>query len=136
MTTTYLAVRWSVSRGRDTYGYNICTVTDQNTGKRFSCNGGGYDMLGTSFGEWVTEVHQAALRNISEHAYAYYDQAGDRQHNEGGLYGMTRQSDGRVTLDGGCGIDSMTRIAKAAGLELQRTWDRKGNTTGWIVTSA
>ncbi len=39
---TYLAVRWSTSRGRDTYGYNICSVTDQATSKRYSCKGGGY----------------------------------------------------------------------------------------------
>lgn len=39
-----LALSWSVSRGRDTYGYNICRLDDTSTGERFKCMGGGYDM--------------------------------------------------------------------------------------------
>ena len=143
---TYLTVKWSVSRGRETHGYNICTVTDQNTGKRYSCNGGGYDMLGTSFAEWLEDVHQAELVSIADKAdHAYTDgvrtDPGLAPRESATLYGMTAylHKDGsvhRVRLDGACGMSSMERIAKELGLTLKRTWaGRKNETTGYIVTS-
>jgi len=45
---------WSVSRGRDTYGYNICTLYVDGT-KAARCNGGGYDMKGTCLGLWIAK---------------------------------------------------------------------------------
>ena len=93
---TYLAVRWSTSRGRDTYGYNICSVTDQATSKRYSCNGGGYDMLGTSFGEWLTETYQNALHEIGDRAHTTYNEIFDATRNDDGLYGMYRYADGSL----------------------------------------
>ena len=47
MTDTVLFT-YGVSRGRDTYGYNMVTLSS-NTGKR--C--GGYDMHGQVMGEYV-----------------------------------------------------------------------------------
>ena len=137
ITPTYLAVKWTVSRGRETYGYNICTVTDQETGKRFRCMGGGYDMLGTSFGEWMQETYQARLIAIAERAHTVGYSPSEWTH-DGELYGMAwyQYGGGRVNLDGGCGIESMVKIAKEIGLHLSRTWDRRGNTTGYVVTSA
>ena len=32
---------YGVSRGRDTYGYNIVTLTSSAQGKKFRCMGGG-----------------------------------------------------------------------------------------------
>lgn len=133
---TYLAVRWSTSRGRDTYGYNICSVTDQATSKRYSCNGGGYDMLATSFGAWLTETYQNALREIGDRAHVTYNEIFDATRNDDGLYGMYRYADGRISLDGACGIESMLKIAKALGIGVHATWDRKGHTTGYIITGA
>ena len=43
---------YGVSRGRDTYGYNMVTLSS-NTGKRFRAMGGGYDMHGQVMGEYV-----------------------------------------------------------------------------------
>jgi len=133
---TYLAVRWSTSRGRDTYGYNICSVTDQATSKRYSCKGGGYDMLGTSFGAWLTETYQDALREIGDRAHITYNETFDVTRNDDGLYGMYRYADGRIHLDGACGIESMHKIAKALDIRVRATWNRKGHTTGYIVTGA
>jgi hypothetical protein len=146
-TETYLSVKWSVSRGRDTYGYNICTITDQNTGKRYRCNGGGYDMEGTSFGEWLEATHQTELAAISGRAQTFTDWRDPSALNLGttrtanpspdALYGFTfhREPSARpVSLDGACGMSSMRKIAEAIGLELTRTHDRKGNTTGYIVS--
>jgi hypothetical protein len=140
---TYLTIRWSTSRGRDTYGYNICTVTDQETGKKYRCNGGGYDMLGTSVGNWLQDRYQTELLAISHRAYSRYTEAGEgsswhREGNENGLYGMCYYVHGnRVVLEGACGLSSMETIAKAIGIKLQRTYEGKYNrTTGYIVKAA
>ena len=44
-----LTFKWTVSRGRDSYGYNIVTLRVDGD-KVSSCNGGGYDMKGTCLG--------------------------------------------------------------------------------------
>jgi|SRR5665213_2219469 len=142
---TYLAFSWSVSRGRETYGYNIMTVTDQNTGKRFRCNGGGYDMTGTSVGNWMEATYPKRLQAVAERADIRYftparepwyehSMAADR------LYGMTVTGGGGVRLDGACGLESMLKVAHAIGLKLERTYKatgrNRGETTGYIVTAA
>lgn len=47
-----LTVTWTVSRGRDTYGYNIVTLRERGDVVA-RCNGGGYDMRGTVFADWL-----------------------------------------------------------------------------------
>lgn len=118
----HLSLSWSVSKGANTYGYNICRLDDRNNGKRFRCLGGGYDMIGTVFGEWLQHYYQSELLKIKD----------------GDFYGMTYRADkNHVTLDGACGIDSMMRIAEAIGLEVERdyiaTGRRRGETIGWFI---
>ena len=139
MTTTVLALSWGVSRGRETDGYTICRLDDQSTGKRYRCMGGGYDMVGTVFGEWLEDVHQDRLQAISDRAHYDYTKPVDDRVSDSGLYGMVRHRDGkRVTLDGACGLESMQRIAREIGVELIRTYvargRNRGNTTGWVAT--
>jgi hypothetical protein len=132
----YLSVKWTVSRGRETYGYNICTLTDTNTGKRYRCNGGGYDMLGTVFGEWLQENYQEELYAIRDRAHSIWT-VGTRTQNDSpdALYGMShRERTCSIGLDGACGIESMRRIAEAIGLEIKSTVDRKGHITGFLVS--
>lgn len=58
-----LEFKWTVSRGRDTYGYNICSL--YVNGQRVSaCNGGGYDMKGTSLGNWIERAYADRLRAL------------------------------------------------------------------------
>lgn len=118
-TTHVLRLKWSTSRGRDTYGWNIVTLTDETTGKRFRANGGGYDMVGTVFGEWLANTAKpGAIADLEELPY-----------------GAFRRADGSsVYLDGACGLDQMVRLARIIGADVTRTHDRKGNTTGWLVT--
>jgi hypothetical protein len=52
MRSFFLELKWTVSRGRDTYGYNICSLYVDGK-KVSSCNGGNYDMEGTALGLWV-----------------------------------------------------------------------------------
>ena len=44
--------RWSVSRARDSYGYNVCNAYVDGV-KVGGCNGGGYDMKGAALAPWL-----------------------------------------------------------------------------------
>lgn len=96
-----LEFKWGVSRGRDTYGYNICSL--YVGGKKVSsCNGGGYDMKGTAFGDWIEKQFQSELKKL----------------NPSDFYGM-RVYDGEVVLDGACGFSSIERIVNALGYTIK-----------------
>lgn len=146
---TTLLISWSVSRGRDTYGYNICRLDDTDTGKRYRTCGGGYDMLGTVLGEWLADRYQDRLRGISDRAGSYYSKAGGYQTHrlpDGGsmpfgrpdpayLYGMARNDDtGAVTLDGACGCSTMRDVAAHIGLAIASVVNRKGQVVAYSVT--
>ena len=60
MNTIHLEYRWTVSRGRDTYGYNICSLY-ANGSKVASCNGGGYDMQGVCLGNYIARNYAPRL---------------------------------------------------------------------------
>lgn len=134
MSVTMLSISWSVSRGRETEGYNICRLDDTATGKRYRTMGGGYDMTGTVFADWLADVYQSELIGISDQAHARYESDGRHPYNEG-LYGMTFDAvANRVTIDGACGMSSIERIARALGLTIQHVVNRRGNLTALIVT--
>ncbi len=63
MKTKHLEIRWSVSRGRDTYGYNICSLWVDGV-KVASCNGGGYDMVGTVLGSYIAKNYADRLKSL------------------------------------------------------------------------
>ena len=128
--TTYLPISWAISRGRDTYGYNICRL-DGNT-KRYRTSGGGYDMVGTVLGQWLQDVHQERLQNLKtmgsqgapvlvECGYAV---KGWKKRED--LYGLTFSPAGKAVIDGACGVESVVRIAEACGLSITRDWNRRG----------
>lgn len=138
-----LALSWSVSRGRDTYGYNICRLDDTSTGERFKCMGGGYDMQGTVFGEWLAANYQPELLALKDRAsYVFPLEGAPRPANrEDSLYGMRyHENHPAITLDGACGLECMIRIAEAIGLEVERDYiakgRRRGETVGWYVSEA
>lgn len=128
MTTKQLHFKWTISRGRDTYGYNICTllVDGEKVGK--TC-GGGYDMQGTAFGQWIEGHYQNELKSHFSAEIAavtdkdYSDYSGYCYKSIDGFYGAKisgkQGKELRITLDGGCGMDSMKRIAEALGIKLQ-----------------
>ena len=133
----YLRVVWSISRGRETYGYNICSVRPAETGKTQRCSGGGYDMLGTSVGNWIEDAYQGRLQSIREMAGAVYrDGHGQYFHDGAHLDGMVNYVGGSVRIDGACGIEEVLRIARAIGLTMTATYNRKGHVTGYLVGAA
>ncbi len=60
--------RWTTSRGRDTYGYNVCTLYIDGV-KVARCNGGGYDMEGTDLGNWLASVAREHLLRLTKEFY-------------------------------------------------------------------
>lgn len=58
-----LYIKWGTSRGRDTYGYTTCTLSE-NGRKITGCNGGGYDMRGTVFGNWLASAYRDRLLKL------------------------------------------------------------------------
>ena len=135
-----LLISWGTSRGQDTYGYNICRLDDNQTGRRFKCMGGGYDMTGTVFGDWLESEYQQELRElVSTLELQPYGSTGTgtrvvKESLNPSFYGLFVRADGSVYLDGGCGISSMQRIANAIGFDIQWIGNRKGHTIGYTLT--
>lgn len=130
-----LTLSWSVSRGQDTYGYNIARLDSYNSGKRYRTCGGGYDMLGTVVGKFLSEEFQPQLRALfTLNQDKLKDYANGTMQTIPEFYGAFRKkSDNTVHLDGACGESAMWTIADAIGLEFIRMHNRKGHTTGYFV---
>jgi len=118
-----LEFKWTVSRGQDTYGYNICSLYVGGR-KVSSCNGGGYDMEGTALGNWIMANFQDKLKKLPSN-YG----SGD---NKEGFYGLgfynskTNKLQHRWSknvkqayIDGACGLSSVKDILKAIGFNLE-----------------
>lgn len=58
-----LKFKWTVSRAKDTYGYNVCTLYVDNE-KVSRCNGGGYDMQGTCLGDYIADAFRHELLKL------------------------------------------------------------------------
>lgn len=100
-----LEFKWTISRGRDTYGYNICSLY-VNGKKVSSCNGGGYDMSGVCISDWMEKEFQDGLKALDAEKY----------------YGLRKYDDGDdvMYVDGACGFSSMERILEALGWQLEK----------------
>lgn len=125
-----LEFRWTVSRGRETYGYNICSLWVDNS-KVASCTGGGYDMAGTCLGEWMASAFLEQLKKLRAN-YGSRDTAK-------GFYGLRfwrgnkavrkyKEGD-KVALDGGCGFESMRRILNKIGYTIREVASTTNRTT-------
>ena len=108
-----LDFKWTTSRGRNTYGYSICTLRDKRENKISSTCGGGYDMKGTCLGDFI---------NIY-----FYDEI--RKLNSADFYGLTHygkkyrhlknaSKHGKSHVDGGCGFSTMEKILNKIGFKL------------------
>lgn len=117
---TILTMTWSTSRGRNTYGYNICSL--KGGAKTYRTMGGGYDMQGTVLADYLEAEHQEALQTLARDK----DKASK-------LYGLTMLPYGQVLLDGACGLSSIENIAEAAGIRVAPQRNHKGHLTGFEV---
>ena len=129
-----LELSWSTSRGADTYGYNIARLDDSITGKRFRCMGGGYDMIGTVFGEWFQATYPEKLKALREGAWIEDCGFAVPGYSKiSGLYGLTFTPEGEPQLDGACGMSSMQSIVEACGFDVQWSGNRRGQTRAYYV---
>lgn len=123
-----LMVKRTISKARDTKGYNVVTIWDGNT--RYKAIGGGYDMLGTAFAKWLW-VH---YRQRIEATLKYINYDVPECEREQGFCGYFYKN-GFTWINGGCGLETMLRIAKLIGLNVSRNHDRKGcYITSFFVT--
>jgi len=112
MKTKMLHFKWTVSRGRNSYGYNICTLLVDGV-KKGQCNGGGYDMKGTSLAYWLTNDFQPQLLELFSPEILAKENYSKR------FYGVhISEKSKSVYLDGACGFSSIERIANAIGVKL------------------
>lgn len=142
MNIKHLLLSWSTSRGCETYGYPICRLDDTSVGERFKCMGGGYDMVGTVFAQWLCANYQERLLKLKDRANYVFPVEGCGRHKEDredSLYGMTYHEKGdRIYIDGACGLDCVQKIAREIGLDIEREYITKGRrygeTIGWFIS--
>lgn len=111
-----LFIKWSISKARETYGWNICTLQDND--KKYKTNGGGYDMLGTVFAQWLwsnyKDVIISKILPLKQEFYGFYDM------------------NGKQWIDDACGFDCMKKIAEAIGLTV-RCFYQKGDLNNIVI---
>ena len=130
-----LRFKYTTSRGRDTYGYNICSLY-VNGRKAYSCNGGGYDMKGTVFANYIQNNYQEQLLKL--HSAEYYGMW-FYKNNGSGVERVDSYEESNKTgayLDGGCGFDSMKKILVACGGHMEFIHsDKHGDEVIYLVTT-
>ena len=130
-----LEFKWSVSRARDTYGYNICSLwihTEDGREKVASTCGGVYDMRGRCFGNWIAEYKPfkpglVRLKPRDFYGLKFYDEKARKsrkQYNPGN----------KIIIDGRWGFSSMESILYALGFYLVPT-ERKTNVQRYVIKS-
>lgn len=144
----HLSIKWSLSRGQDTYGWNLVSLLDTETGKRYRAKGGGYDMLGTVLGKWLENRYQKELLAVSNCAAATYDTNTGMTYSEKSSWyhygklplsackmdGMTYEvNKRRVDLNGSAGLDAMKEVAHAIRLRIKSISNPRGRTVGFEV---
>ncbi len=108
-----LSFKWTVSRGRYSYGYNICSLYVDGK-KVASCNGGGYDMKGTVLANWVESVFYEELKKLKP-----ADFYGLSIYNKNYKRLKQFRPGARLVLDGACGFPSIERILQAIGFYIR-----------------
>ena len=87
-------------------GLNVILTTQD--GEEFRCRGGGYDMAGTVFGDWLQTNYQARIEGLVRAGIELIGLV------PGGL------TPGQFYLDGGTGLECMERVAEAIDLQVTR----------------
>ena len=123
-------IKRSISRGRDTYGYNI--VTAVCNGKTYRTLGGGYDMIGTVLGDWFEAEHQAELTAlVTTLQLEHY--VGTTKRPANAFYGLFVREDGSAYIDGACGLSCVLDIIRACGYKTQTCSDKNGRIESFLV---
>ena len=132
-----LSFKWTTSRARNSYGYNICTLKNSRNEKIASTCGGGYDMKGTALGEMINKYFPNELKKLVANSGS--------MDTPGGFYGLSHYNPKAKTskrrflkratsytktyVDGGCGFDSMRRILEKIGYKIEFVKENKNSCT-------
>ena len=141
-----LVWRWTTSRARNSYGWNICTLYADGEKVGSTC-GGNYDMMGPAFGEFLENTYHDRLLKLHHRAGSRYSispsgeykrlttKNAHRWSNHGELYGLTayykrgEKKPFKMSLDGATGTESMWKIARKIGLSRKYHGETKSTTT-------
>ena len=117
---------WSVSRGRDTYGYNVVTLrTGFRREKIASTCGGGYDMKGTVLADFIKFHFADELKRLNAaefYGLSFWNPETRKYHK------FYRQGD-KISLDGACGFSCIERILNKIGFSLRFIGESRNETT-------
>jgi len=146
-----LNFRWTTSRGRATYGYNICSLYVDGD-KVAACNGGGYDMKGTCLAAFMCAAFHEELLALRQPFYGltFHDpnfnpattviegQTVAEREKEGKSLGLERyqayyaasselptERHTQPDFNGACGMSSVEKVLKAIGWSLRFSDDRR-----------
>jgi hypothetical protein len=155
-----VSFKWSHSRAAMTYGYLVCRCYADGV-RMAGCNGGGYDLRGTAFGDYVARAFANELRTRIK-----TPMAGLTFHNPKHDPGATKLPGGKTVaeaeaageslgldryqaihsassplptalhtvpmIDGACGFDSVCRIVRAIGCAIDPDLTEKRGRGGEI----
>lgn len=114
-----LTFKWTVSRGRETYGWNICSLYVDRVKVSSTC-GGGYDMAGTVLGNWIQDTFSDRLMKTRKKFYGmiFLDPkpVHDRPKHRTDL---PTKHNTAIHIDGACGINCMWAILEHLGYKKQ-----------------
>ena len=92
-------------------------------------------MIGTVFAGWLTDTFQAELLTLSDNAYYICKtnsvNVSTVHYPFYGMYFYPEKN--KVSLDGGCGLEAMLKIAEAIGLEIEREYVKVGKKRGQTI---
>ena len=121
-------IRCTVSRGRETYGYNIISLY-LNGVKESSCMHGGYDMAGTCLGMYMKDTYADDLQKVNCKDLYGFQHINTKTHRP-----QRRGSkNSYVSLDGGCGWNCMTEVLGRLGWGLRYSGEAKNRTMYYTV---
>lgn len=107
-----LIANWSISRARDTEGYNVITVRNLDTNKKMSgCNGGGYDMENTALCEAICKEYQDELRETLKFIAPF---------DKDIFMGIYRNKLDEIYSDGGCGDGVTRKLCEILGVSMRK----------------
>lgn len=108
-----ISIKWTTSKARDSYGYNLVTLRENGRVKARTC-GGGYDMAGTVLGEYIARKFSAELLKLE----IPMNQRNGQDVRE--YYGLTyhdpNYDPGKAEVEGGT-IEEREKAGKSVGLE-------------------
>ncbi|MBO7327596.1 MAG: hypothetical protein J6W00_02355 [Lentisphaeria bacterium] len=123
-----LEFRWTISRERDTYGYNICSLWINGVEKVASTCGGGCDMKGTVLAAFIREYFPEQLKKMDSgkhYGLTFWDPNGKGVR---GRYLKHYKEGCKFYLDGACGFREMEHFLKEIGFYLGNPIINKANT--------